>query len=152
MIDYVVAKRWRHSGAVPLTRSASRKKLKGRKWYFPQRLRGDTVTRTMVALDSSFNLLLISRILVDEDGNCRRHVIIEINHGFVCVVDINSLVCCLTAVGCARMIARCGETTHSGVDVNNTYLFMINPLTAHAYTRVYIGISKYYCIENSTTI
>ena len=27
------------------------------------------------------------------------------------------------------MIARCGETTHPGVDVNNIHLSMINPLT-----------------------
>ena len=31
--------------------------------------------------------------------------------------------------GCALVIARRGETTHSGVDVNNTHLSMINPLT-----------------------
>ena len=30
--------------------------------------------------------------------------------------------------GCALVIARRGETTHSGVDVNNTHLSMINPL------------------------
>ena len=30
--------------------------------------------------------------------------------------------------GCALVIARRGETTHSGVDVNNTHLTMINPL------------------------
>ena len=29
---------------------------------------------------------------------------------------------------CALVIARRGETTHSGVDVNNTHLSMINPL------------------------
>ena len=33
-----------------------------------------------------------------------------------------------THSGCALVIARRGETTHSGVDVNNTYLSMINPL------------------------
>ena len=31
-------------------------------------------------------------------------------------------------LGAALVIARCGETTHSGVDVNNTHLSMINPL------------------------
>ena len=31
--------------------------------------------------------------------------------------------------GCALGIARRGETTHSGVDVNNTHPSMINPLT-----------------------
>ena len=31
-------------------------------------------------------------------------------------------------IGCALVIARRGETTHSGVDVNNTHLSMINPL------------------------
>ena len=34
-----------------------------------------------IALDSSFNLLLISRILVGTNGNGRHHVIIGINHG-----------------------------------------------------------------------
>ena len=29
--------------------------------------------------------------------------------------------------GCALVIAWRGETTHSGVDVNNTHLSMINP-------------------------
>ena len=47
----------------------------------------------------------------------------------MCVVDVNSRVCCLAATGdhCAHMIARRGETTHSGVDVNNTHISMINP-------------------------
>ena len=31
--------------------------------------------------------------------------------------------------GCALGIARRGETTHSGVDVNNTHPSMINPLS-----------------------
>ena len=69
----------------------------GREWYLPPRLRGDMATPTTIALDSSFNLLLISRILVDRNGNCLHHVIIGINHGMVCVVDINSLVGCLAA-------------------------------------------------------
>ena len=30
--------------------------------------------------------------------------------------------------GCAHVITRRGETTHSGVDVNNTHLSMINSL------------------------
>ena len=45
----------------------------GRQRYLPPRLRGDMATTTIV-LDSSFNLLLISRILVDNNGNCRHHV------------------------------------------------------------------------------
>ena len=32
--------------------------------------------------------------------------------------------------GCALGIARQGETTHSGVDVNNTHPSMINPLNS----------------------
>ena len=48
----------------------------GRQRYLPPRLRGDMATPTTIALDSSFNLLLISRILVDSDGNCQHHVII----------------------------------------------------------------------------
>ena len=37
-------------------------------------------------------------------------------------------------LSCALVIARRGETTHSGVDVNNTHLSMINPLNnAHVY-------------------
>ena len=31
--------------------------------------------------------------------------------------------------GCALVIARRGETTHMGVDVNNTHLSMVNPLS-----------------------
>ena len=86
MIDDVVAvvKRWRHSGAVRLTRSGYRKNcrvhVRGRGWgrqrYLPPRLRGDMATPTAIALDSSFNLLLISRILVGTNGNGRHHVII----------------------------------------------------------------------------
>ena len=48
----------------------------GRQRYLPPRLHGDMATPTTIALDSSFNLLLISRILVDSDGNCQHHVII----------------------------------------------------------------------------
>ena len=84
----------------------------GRQRYLPPRLRGDMATPTTIALDSSFNLLLISRILVDNDGNCQHHVIIGINRG-------------LSRRGA---ISRRGESTHSGVDVNNTQLSMINPL------------------------
>ena len=69
----------------------------GRQRYLPPRLRGDMPTPTAIALYSSFNLLLISRILVDTNGNGQHHVIIGINHGLVCVVDINSRVCCLAA-------------------------------------------------------
>ena len=36
--------------------------------------------------------------------------------------------------GCALGIARRGETTHSGVDVNNTHPSMINPLSHTAFT------------------
>ena len=53
----------------------------GRQRYLPPRLRGDMATPTAIALDSSFNLLLISRILVDTNGNGQHHVIIGINHG-----------------------------------------------------------------------
>ena len=66
--------------------------------------------RTAIALDSRFNLLLLSNILVNKEGNCQHHVIIGINHGLLCVVDINSLVCCLAAgdhSGCALLIAPC---------------------------------------------
>ena len=80
----------------------------GRQRYLPPRLRGDMTTPTAIALVSSFDLLLISRILVDTNRNGRYHVIIGINHGKVCIVDTNSLVCCF-ATG-----------RHSGFDVNNT--------------------------------
>ena len=74
-----------------------------RRWglwrYLPPSLRGDMAIPTAIALDSSFDLLLISRILGEKDENCRHHVIILINHGQVCVVDINSRVCCLVAPG-----------------------------------------------------
>ena len=86
--DEAVAKRWRYSDAVRLTRSASRKKnwrvhFRHRGWwrqrYLPPRLRGDMARPTTIALDSSFNLHLISRILLDSDWYCRHHVIIGIN-------------------------------------------------------------------------
>ena len=51
----------------------------GRQRYLPPRLRGDMATPTAIALDSSFNLLLISSILVDTNGNGQHHVIIGIN-------------------------------------------------------------------------
>ena len=73
----------------------------GRQRYLPPRLHGDMATPTTIALDSSFNLLLISIILVDSDGNCQHHVIIGIAPSW---------------------------SPHSGVDVNNTHLSMINPL------------------------
>ena len=53
----------------------------GRQRYLPPRLRGDMATPTAIALDSSFNLFLISRILVGTNGNGRHHVIIGIDHG-----------------------------------------------------------------------
>ena len=85
-------KRWRCSGAVRLTRSASRKKTGA--WTFAtggegdsdtchqdHQLRGNMATPTAIALDSSFNLLLICRILVDTNRNGQHHVIIGFNHG-----------------------------------------------------------------------
>ena len=42
---------------------------------------GDMATPTAIALNSSFNLFLISRILVGTNGNGRHHVIIGVNHG-----------------------------------------------------------------------
>ena len=136
MIDDVVTvvKRWRRSGAVRLTRSASRKKKTGawtfatggwgRQRYLPPRLRGDMATPMAIALDSSFNLLLISRILVDTNGNGQHHVIIGINNS-----------------GCALVIARRGETTHWGVDVNNAHLSMINPLNRDSFDIVVKAVS-----------
>ena len=111
----------------------------GRQRSLPPRLRGDMATPTAIALDSSFNLLLISRLLFDTTGNGQHHVIIGINHVSVCVVDINSLVCCLAAPGDhkgALVIARRGETTHEGVDVNNTHLSMIYPLSLELPLRI----------------
>ena len=91
----------------------------GQQCYLPPRLYGDMPTQTVIALNSSFNLLLISRVLVDKDGNCRHHVIIGI-------------VSCLSPRGnhscCALLIIRCSKTTHSRVDVNNTHLSKINSL------------------------
>ena len=112
-----VVKRWRRSGGVRLTRSASRKKYKkwrvhfrdrgwGRQRYMPPRLGCDMATPTANALDSGFTLLLMSRIWVDTDENCRHHVIIGINHGYASVVDINSRVCCLAAPGDHEGAAR----------------------------------------------
>ena len=94
----------------------------GRLWYLSSKLRGNMATRTGIALDSNFDLHLVSNILIAKSQICPNHVIIGINHGWVCVVDINSRVCCLAG------ITRRGETTHSGVDVNNTHPSMINPL------------------------
>ena len=42
--------------------------------------------------------------------------------------------------GCALGIARRGETTHSGVDVNNTHPSMINPLN-YTYYKVWYEIT-----------
>ena len=102
----------------------------GRLWYLSAKLRGNMATRTGIALDSNFDLHLVSKILILKSQICQYHVIIGINHGWVCVVDINPLVCCLAAgrsEGCALGITRRGETTHSGVDVNNTHTSTINP-------------------------
>ena len=54
--------------------------------------------------------------------------------------------------GCALGIARRGETTHSGVDVNNTHPSMINPLiTLHC---VYMGLvgCNIFTIEGTTIL
>ena len=141
MIDDVVAKRW--PGAVRLTRSASRKKTGaftfatgggGLQRYLPPILRVDMATPTTIALDSSFHLLLISRILVDKDGNCQHHVIMW---GSLCTrlywtkteAYRNFLYEWITyASGCALVITRRGGTTHSGVKVNNAHISMTNPL------------------------
>ena len=53
-----------------------------------------------------WNQALICRLVVQKDGNHRHHVIIEINHGCVCVFDINPLVCCLT-VGRNNTLRSC---------------------------------------------
>ena len=83
----------------------------GRQRYLPPRLRGDMATPTAIALDSNFNLLLRSRILVGTNGNGRHHVIIGINHGYVCVVHINSLVRCLVAGRDNTLGSRCQQLT-----------------------------------------
>ena len=44
--------------------------------------------------------------------------------------------------GCALGIARRGETTHSGVDVNNTHPSMINPFTNPLFEEKIIGNSR----------
>ena len=48
----------------------------GRQRYLPARLPGDMATSSAIALDSSFNLILIGIILVKKDGNCQFRVII----------------------------------------------------------------------------
>ena len=68
--------------------------------------------------DLSFNLRLISRILADKEGYCRHHVIIGL------IMDR----CVLLTSTPSCVVSPRGETTHSGVDVNNTHLSMINPL------------------------
>ena len=94
--------------------------------------RGDMTTLTAIALDSSLNLLLISRILVNTNGNGQHHVIMALIMDR-CVLLTSTPLCVVSPrgdhSGCTLVIARCGETTHSGVDVNNTHLFMINPLS-----------------------
>ena len=72
----------------------------GRQRYLPPRLRVDMATLTAIALDSSINLLFIGKILVDKEKKCWHHVLIRINHGLVCVVHINTLMCCLPAGLC----------------------------------------------------
>ena len=79
MIDDVVAvvKRWRHSGAVRLTRSGSRKKLpraRSRLGVEATAILANKITWWHGNVDGdwsrlSFNLLLISRILVGTNGN-----------------------------------------------------------------------------------
>ena len=125
MVDDV-DQQWRQSGAIWLTCSAFSKKTgactsvtgdggNSDTWH------GDVATPSMVALDSSYNFPLISRILVDKDGNCQRSISPWGDHS-----------------GCALVIARRSKTTHSGVDVNNTHLSMIKPLT-----KLYIQTVEY---------
>ena len=64
----------------------SSKRLKGwgQQRYLPPRRRGNMAIQTGTALDSSFDLFLISRILVIKDPNCSYDVMIGIDHGCVC--------------------------------------------------------------------
>ena len=60
----------------------------------PQALLCDMTTRTAIAFNSSFDLLLVSKILVAKAQMYWCHVKIGINHGWVCV---NLLLWCLAA-------------------------------------------------------
>ena len=53
----------------------------GRQRYLPPTLRGQMAMPMVIPLDSRINLLLISRILVDTNGNVQHHVTIGISHG-----------------------------------------------------------------------
>ena len=67
-------------------------------WYWPPRLCNDMTTRITTALNSNFCWLLIYRVLIAREEICWYHVIIGINHAWVCVTDINCLVWCLPSV------------------------------------------------------
>ena len=70
----------------------------GWQWILPPRSRGDMATWTAIPLDSIFNLLLLSSILLVKYQDCYHFVIIGTLPGCVYVVDIISSLCCL-AVG-----------------------------------------------------
>ena len=82
-----------------------------------------------IALDSSFNLLLMSWLLVDNDGNCQHHVIIGINHGYVCVLLISTPACVVSpcrAIIDIPFLVKC-------FDCEVSAKFYIASLTIHRY-------------------
>ena len=145
-IDDVVTKRWRHYSdwhaldpppPPPPKKKKKKNKLAralpppgwGRQPYLPSRLRGDMATPITIALDSSFNLLLISWLLVDDDGNCQHHVIIGINHGYVCVLLISTPACVVSpcrAIIDIPFLVKC-------FDCEVSAKFYIASLTIHRY-------------------
>ena len=124
-------------GAIWLALSIYRKKwhayFRDRGWgrlrYLP---RGDMATEATIALDSRFNLRLMTRILVVKDMNCLCHVMIEVNGGCVCcwhqLPHVMSHPCMMLGnhEAASQLIAQRVETIH--VEVNITHPSIINPL------------------------
>ena len=115
MIDDVVTKRWCHFGTVRLIRSAFRKK----NWYGD----GDdndichqnyvvTWQHVLLALDSSFDLFLVSRALVDKDRNSY-----IFHHWSLWYLDRNSLGRLFQSYGIIRLPSTLVLTTQDHADV-----------------------------------
>ena len=97
--------------------------------YLP---RGDMATEATIALDSRFNLRLMTRILVAKAMNCLCHVMIEVNGGCVCcwhqLPHVMSHPCMMLGnhEAASQLIAQRVETIH--VEENSTHPSIINPL------------------------
>ena len=54
-------------------------------WYFPSRFYGNMAMQTVIVLNWNFNCYVLNRILIVIDQSYWNHVIIRINHGWVCI-------------------------------------------------------------------